>query len=116
MVFHITEARVASLKQYLFTKPFSEIINDRQIIQIQDHCINVNLRHSELPYILRSEFLFQFLGLPDVLLVPQQAYGLSKESCVVTLFNTFDVPKSFFTNPNKNTILNVCKYDHRSIR
>ncbi|GLJ36108.1 hypothetical protein SUGI_0724360 [Cryptomeria japonica] len=75
VVFHTTGAMAASLQQYLFTNPVSEMIGDHQIIEIRDRSMNVNLRRSELPLVLP---------------VIQQAYGLAKESCSATLVNTFD--------------------------
>ncbi|GLJ36113.1 hypothetical protein SUGI_0724490 [Cryptomeria japonica] len=81
----------ASLLQFLFTNPVSEIISDRQIIEIRDRCINVNLRRSELPHMLRSELLYSPYPVLPVL---QQAYGLAKGSCAATLVNTFDALES----------------------
>ncbi|GLJ36107.1 hypothetical protein SUGI_0724340 [Cryptomeria japonica] len=87
VVFHTTGAMAASLLQFLFTNPVSEIISDRQIIEIRDLCINVDLKRSELPQMLRSEMFF---SPHPVLPALQQGYGLGKESCAATLVNTFD--------------------------
>ncbi|GLJ36111.1 hypothetical protein SUGI_0724470 [Cryptomeria japonica] len=87
VAFHTTGAMAASLLQYLFTNPVSEIISDRQVIEIRDRCISVDLRRSELPQMLRSEFFFSPYNVLPVL---QQAYGLGKESCAATVVNTFD--------------------------
>ncbi|GLJ07732.1 hypothetical protein SUGI_0073320 [Cryptomeria japonica] len=86
VVFHTTGAMAASLLQYLFTNPVSDIIRDRQIIEIHDRCINVNLRSSEVPEILRSDL---FISPYPTLTVLQQAYGSAKESCSAMLVNTF---------------------------
>lgn len=87
VVFHTTGAMAASLLQFLFTNPVSEIISDRQIIEIRDRCINVDLRRSELPQMLTSEVVF---SPHPVLPVLQQAYASAKESCAATLVNTFE--------------------------
>ncbi|KAH9312492.1 hypothetical protein KI387_027527 [Taxus chinensis] len=87
VVFHTTGVMAASLLQYLFTNPVPEIIGGRPIIEIRDHSINVNLRRSELPQMLRSELSFSPL---PVLPVVQQVYASAKESCAATLVNSFD--------------------------
>ncbi|GLJ07739.1 hypothetical protein SUGI_0073390 [Cryptomeria japonica] len=90
VVFHTTGAMAASLLQYFFTNPVSDIIGDRQIIEIRDHCINVNLRRSQLPQLLRSESSALFISLYPGDISIQQAYASAKESSAATLVNTFD--------------------------
>ncbi|GLJ07719.1 hypothetical protein SUGI_0073190 [Cryptomeria japonica] len=89
VVFHTTGAMGASLLQYLFTNPISDIISDRQVIEIRDHCINVNLRRSQLPPMLRSELSVLLISVNPGDVSIQQAYGSAKESCDATLVNTF---------------------------
>ncbi|GLJ07733.1 hypothetical protein SUGI_0073330 [Cryptomeria japonica] len=73
-----------ALQQYLYTNP---VPDDHEIIEIHDHCIDVNLRCTELPQLLRSEL---FISPQPSLTVLQQAYASRKEICVATLVNTFD--------------------------
>ncbi|GLJ07728.1 hypothetical protein SUGI_0073280 [Cryptomeria japonica] len=89
VVFHTTGAMGASLLQYLFTNPVSDIISERQVIEIRDHCINVNLRRSQLPPMLRSELSVLLISVNPGDVSIQQAYGSAKESCDATLVNTF---------------------------
>ncbi|GLJ07718.1 hypothetical protein SUGI_0073170 [Cryptomeria japonica] len=90
VVFHTTGEMGASLLQYLFTNPISDIISDGQIIEIRDHCINVNLRRSQVPPMLRSESSVLLISVNPGDVSIRQAYGSAKESCAATLVNTFD--------------------------
>ncbi|GLJ04664.1 hypothetical protein SUGI_0000890 [Cryptomeria japonica] len=73
-----------ALHQYLYT---NLVPDDREIIEICDQCINVNLRRTELPQLLRSEL---FISPQPSLTVLQQAYASRKEICATTLVNSFD--------------------------
>ncbi|XP_057867576.1 scopoletin glucosyltransferase [Cryptomeria japonica] len=80
VVFHTTGAMAASLLQYFFTNPVSDITGDRQIIEICDHCINVNLRRSQLPQMLRSESSALFMLVNTFDWVEAEYVGYLEES------------------------------------
>ncbi|KAH9302836.1 hypothetical protein KI387_014419 [Taxus chinensis] len=89
VVFHTTGAMGASILQYLFTNPLSELISgDGGTVKIRDLSLVLNLSHSAVVEIFGNNS-----DSPDLLRMLEtfrHNYGTAKRSCAATLVNTLD--------------------------